>query len=97
MSKLFKLIPLSYPCLGADLIVDELNCFDNLSSIMDSSNEDSSDELDLYLKANPEKIMDPFTWWIEQQDTYSQLSWMAIDFLTIPGTYVILWIFQYYT
>ena len=58
--------------------------FNNLPS-MDDLNEDSSKKLDLYLKADPEKVTDPLAWWIEQRDIYPQLSCMAIDFLTIPG------------
>ena len=46
------------------------------------------DELDMYLKADPDKtVTDPIGWWHKHRDVYPRLSRMAMDYLSIPRTY----------
>jgi hypothetical protein len=49
------------------------------------------DELDLYLSAEPVKVADAIKWWHEKQGTYPQLSRMALDYLTIPGMFLVIY------
>lgn len=44
-------------------------------------------ELDKYLNSNTVKIANPLKWWTENSHTYSQLSRMALDYLSIPGRF----------
>lgn len=44
-------------------------------------------ELDAFLSTDPEYVEDVLTWWYEKRTTYPRLSRMALDYLTIPGTY----------
>lgn len=44
------------------------------------------DEITLYLSAEPVNVNNAIKWWCEKQRTYPQLSRMALDYLTIPGT-----------
>ena len=45
-----------------------------------------TDELDEYLSQAIEKVRDPIVWWWDHQKVYPQLSAMALDYLSIPGT-----------
>ncbi|KAG5649995.1 hypothetical protein H0H81_001130 [Sphagnurus paluster] len=66
------------------------NRFDNLPSMLGPCQGDTRDELDRYLSTEPVYVADALAWWIERRDDYPCLSRMAIDFLTIPGTLLVL-------
>lgn len=44
-------------------------------------------ELDQYLSTDPEHVTDALTWWYEHKHVYPQLHQMALDYLSIPGTF----------
>jgi hypothetical protein len=48
-----------------------------------ASNQQS--ELDHYLSADMESVVDALAWWDEKRVIYPQLSRMAFDYLSIPG------------
>ena len=62
------------------------NIFYNLPSPKAS---DLRDELDRYLSTDPEDIENVLAWWHERCGAYPQLSHMALDYLTIPGMFLI--------
>ena len=43
------------------------------------------DELQRYLNAPVESVIDPVTWWLDRRSTFPRLSRMALDYLLIPG------------
>ena len=45
------------------------------------------DELARYLSTDPEQVVDVLLWWTECKAIYPHLSRMALDYLSIPGTY----------
>lgn len=57
-------------------------------------------ELDEYLAHPIEKVRDPVAWWWDHRHTYPKLSLMALDYLSIPGNFVLCyivitnWLFQ---
>jgi len=38
-----------------------------------------------YLSTRPENVKDPLLWWVEMHAVYPCLSWMACNYLSIPG------------
>jgi hypothetical protein len=46
-----------------------------------------SNELDEYLSQAIEKVRDPIAWWWDHQKVYPQFLAMALDYLSIPGTF----------
>lgn len=62
------------------------NIFDNLPSLAKAKPKQSHSELDAYLAADVVNITDALTWWTEHREIYPQLSRMATDYLSIPGT-----------
>ena len=50
---------------------------------------DLHSKLNQYLSTNVAYVADPIAWWHEHHALYPQLSWMVLDFLTIPGMYFI--------
>jgi hAT family C-terminal dimerisation region len=63
--------------------------FDNLLRVKDNQSKDD-DEISRYLDAGTEHVDDPIEWWVDHRDTYPHLFRMALDYLTIPGTFYIL-------
>jgi hypothetical protein len=47
-------------------------------------------ELDEYLCKPMENVKDPLKWWIANRHVYPNLYRMALDFLSIPGTFLFL-------
>jgi len=45
------------------------------------------DELEQYLSTDPGQMNDVLAWWTDYQASFSLLSRMALDYLTIPGEY----------
>jgi len=43
------------------------------------------DEIDEYLGQAIEKVRDPIAWWWDHRLMYPKLSVMALDYLSIPG------------
>ena len=64
-----------------------MNIFDNLPALTPPKAEDLGSELDQYLTTEIKHVVDPIKWWYECRDTYPALSCMAINYLSIPGTY----------
>jgi hAT family C-terminal dimerisation region len=44
-------------------------------------------ELDRYLGTDPEHVTDALAWWYEHKHVYPRLHRMALDYLSIPGTF----------
>lgn len=64
------------------------NMFDSLPALAPPKASDLGSELDRYLTADVEHVTDAIIWWHERRHTYPSLSRMALDYLTIPGTYI---------
>ena len=67
------------------------NIFDSLPAICTPKAADLHDKLDRYLSTDPEHTADVLLWWAERKHLYPCLSRMALDYLSIPGAYFILW------
>jgi hypothetical protein len=70
------------------LFVDFLqiqNIFDNLPALSAPKAKELLDELTGYLSTDPEQVDNVLLWWHERKSMYPHLSWMALDYLTIPG------------
>src|ERR1700678_3905814 len=63
---------------------DDQDVVDFFDIPMDGIQE--TDELDEYLSQAIEKVRDPIAWWWDHQKAYPRLSAMALDYLSIPGT-----------
>ncbi|KAJ8455290.1 hypothetical protein ONZ51_g12529 [Trametes cubensis] len=63
------------------------NIFDNMPDLFSGNSRRtlSNDELDLYLKAEPEAVSNPIQWWHTRRRLFPRLSRMALDYLTIPA------------
>lgn len=46
------------------------------------------DEIDRYLRTETEVVDNPMLWWAERRAMYPGLSRMALDYLSIPGTFI---------
>ena len=58
--------------------------FDNLPALV-TPQEVVHDELEKYLKGDPEDVQNALVWWFEHKNVYPRLSRMALDYLSIPG------------
>ena len=62
------------------------NIFDNLMALPPPKQaSDQRSQLDHYLNADVESVVDALAWWDEKRTIYPQLLWMAFDYLSIPG------------
>ncbi|KAJ8474625.1 hypothetical protein ONZ51_g7088 [Trametes cubensis] len=70
---------------GAESVSE--NIFDNMPDLFSGNSRRtlSNDELDLYLKAEPEAVSNPIQWWHTRRRLFPRLSRMALDYLTIPA------------
>ena len=59
--------------------------FDNIPALAPPKPTDLGNELDRYLNADVEHVIDALAWWHERHASYPHLSRMALDYLTIPG------------
>jgi|SRR6266571_6307030 len=66
------------------------NIFDTLSTLSVPLKVALADELTHYLAAPVERTCDPLLWWVKRHTLYPCLSWMACDYLCIPGMFVLL-------
>jgi hypothetical protein len=63
------------------------NMFDSLPSLSTPKQSELRNELDRYLSSDPEAVEDVLMWWHGSRAAYPYLSRMALDYLTIPGTF----------
>ena len=63
------------------------NIFDILDELDAAPDDRIDDELEHYLSTPTEKTSNVIQWWTDRLKIYPNLSQMAIDYLTIPGTY----------
>jgi hypothetical protein len=63
------------------------NIFDNLPALTPPKPATLGCELDRYLASDVEYVADPISWWHNHCDIYPHLSRMALDYLSIPGTF----------
>jgi len=61
------------------------NIFDNLPALVAPTAAELRDELDRYLSTDPEVVDNVLMWWTDRRSSFPCLSWMALDYLTIPG------------
>ena len=61
------------------------NIFEKLPTLAAPNVTDLQDDLDQYLSLNREDVKDVIKWWFERQNSYPQLSKMALDYHFIPS------------
>ena len=66
------------------------NIFDDLPALSAPPESDLRDELDRYLSTDPEHVTNALAWWHEKRFVYPRLHRMALDYLTIPGEFYLL-------
>ena len=59
--------------------------FDHILDIPPPTSNTPSDELQRYLTADTEDVVDGLMWWHERCAMFPHLSRMARDYLSIPG------------
>jgi hAT family C-terminal dimerisation region len=62
--------------------------FDALPSFAAPRHDELRDEFSRYLSTDIETVDDVLLWWIEHRASFPCLSRMALDYLTIPGTFL---------
>ena len=66
------------------------NIFDNLLVLQASANPGLHDELERFLSIEREiGVTDGLVWWFERKHIYPHLYWMAMDYLSIPGKFLV--------
>lgn len=63
--------------------------FDNLCTAPPTT-PTTQDKLSRYLAAPTEAVGDVIAWWLKNRKTYPALSCMALDYLSIPGEWLLL-------
>ena len=71
------------------------NVFDNMATLAPPKLTDLCSELDQYPSTDVAYVADPIAWWHEHCALYPQLSRMALDFLTIPDMYFIVYFLMF--
>ena len=61
--------------------------FDDLPALAAPKSSELRDELERYLSTDPEFVPDVLAWWYERRHIYPRLSRMAMDYLSIPGSF----------
>ena len=65
--------------------------FDKLAKQSRKRAKSTFDELQMYLSSDTEDIsVNAIQWWQEKKKTYPRLHRMALDYLSIPGTSLII-------
>lgn len=67
--------------------------FDNLLRAKPAADE-SDDEIQRYLDAKTEEVENPLASWQARSELYPRLHRMALDYLSIPGKYMIFSIYM---
>lgn len=65
-----------------------MNIFEALEN-EDIANNDVSNELTRYLSTDPERVKDALQWWNDCRASFPNLSRMVLDYLSIPGAYLL--------
>ena len=66
------------------------NIFDDLPSLKPSEAKEPQDELEIFLSTERDlNVKDGLRWWVERKHLYPRLSRMALDYLSIPGKFVL--------
>jgi hypothetical protein len=71
---------------------DDGNVFDHLPALVQPKTIPSLNELTAYLNADTENVTDVIAWWNGHRKTYPRLSRMALDYLTIPGMCIFIYL-----
>lgn len=66
------------------------NIFDCIPTLAAPKRFQLHDELVVFLSTDPEFVYDVIAWWYEKRTTYPCLSQMALDYLTLPGKFLII-------
>ena len=66
------------------------NIFDQIPALAAPKQSQLHDELVTFLSTDPEFVDDVIAWWYEKRMTYPCLSRMALDYLTLPGKFLII-------
>ncbi|KAJ3566510.1 hypothetical protein NP233_g6964 [Leucocoprinus birnbaumii] len=62
------------------------NMFNDLSDLEKTSLTPVTNELELYLEQPREKVDDVLQWWLQRHSMFPRLSYMALDYHSIPAT-----------
>jgi hypothetical protein len=90
---LASLLVLTQLTRGVDISKTEtFNIFDRIPALAAPKRSQLHNELDAFLSSDPEFVEDVIAWWHEKRTTYPCLSCMALDYLTLPGIYINLFI-----
>jgi len=54
-----------------------------------------SSEINKYLRKPVENVKEPLKWWVANRHVYPNLYRMALDYLSIPGTYIFMLYYLY--
>lgn len=65
------------------------NPFYSLPALAPPKPSDLRDELERYLSTDPESVEDVLLWWHGKRATFPHLSRMALDYLSIPGMFIL--------
>jgi hypothetical protein len=71
-------------------IISVIQSFDNLPALSTPASLELCDEINRYLSSDLEQVTDIFQWWYERRGTYPHLHRMALDYLAIPGEYLLI-------
>ena len=66
---------------------DDFATFSNISVTNHVGSQMS--EVEEYLHKPVENVMDPLKWWVANRHVYPNLYHMALDYLSIPGKFLI--------
>ena len=66
-------------------IPDMFDDYTNISVARTGSSRICCNKLDKYLQLPVENVKDPLKWWVNNCKVYPNLSWMALDYLSIPS------------
>ena len=77
-------------CLLQAALFESQNIFDNLPSLQAPKLAELHGELDNFLSTDPKHVTDALAWWYAHKDEYLRLHRMALDYLSIPGMFLIL-------
>src|SRR5215472_380139 len=89
-SKLQRYVQLFRGIKYSPAVQDTGNIFDNLPALAAPKPAELHDKLDHYLSTDPEHASDILMWWSDHSASFPWLSCMALNYLSIPGMYVLL-------
>ena len=85
------------PTLGPVLSVPEVDDIEATTDFLDIPMDGLKEinELNNYLSQPIEKVTDPIKWWWDHRKVFPKLSGMAFDFLSVPGTFYLMFLFKF--